>query len=101
MILCTLCSKQTFFFPNLFNVDASFTHSGSVLRFAEVILDSELCTLELIFFLCLDHRIIDSLGIEKTSKIIRSIVNLTPLCLPLNHVIKCHIHVPFEHPQGW
>lgn len=48
------CCVLNSFSPNLYNVNANFTHSGSVLRFAEVIVDSKFCTLKLIFFLCLD-----------------------------------------------
>ena len=30
----------------------------------------------------------------------RPTVNPSPPCL-LNHVLKCHIYMVFEHPQGW
>lgn len=31
-----------------------------------------------------------------------SIINTAPpQCSPLNHILKCHIHIFFEHSQGW
>ena len=47
-----------------------------------------------------NHRIKESLRLEKTSKIIRSNHQPTPPCL-LNHIPKCHIYTFFEHLQGW
>ena len=45
------------------------------------------------------HKIIESLRLEKTSKIIKSNHQSTPPCL-LSHVPKCHIYTFFEHIQG-
>jgi len=44
-------------------------------------------------------RIVKSLRLEKTSKVINPTVNPTPPCL-LNHVLKCHMHKLFEHLQS-
>ena len=50
--------------------------------------------------LLLFHRIIESLRLEKTSKIIKSNHQPNTTCL-LNHVLKCHTYTFFEHLQGW
>ena len=44
-------------------------------------------------------RIIESLGLEKTFKIIKS--NLTPPSPPLNHVPKHHTYTFLKYLQGW
>ena len=45
-------------------------------------------------------RIIESLRLEKTSKIIQP--NHQPIpTMPLSHFPQCHIHTVLEHLQGW
>lgn len=45
------------------------------------------------------NRVIDPLGSEKTSKMIKSNHQRIPT-VPTNHIFQCHIHVFPEHLQG-
>ena len=49
---------------------------------------------------CLNHRTVESLRLAKTSTIIKSNRQPTPLCL-LNHVLERHMYTFFEPLQGW
>ena len=46
------------------------------------------------------HRIIESLRLEKTSKIIKSSCQPNTT-MPTKPCPECHIHTFFEHLQGW
>lgn len=46
------------------------------------------------------HAVIESLRLEKTCKLVRSILRLTLLSPPLNHFPKPHMHTSLKYLQG-
>ena len=48
---------------------------------------------------CRDHRMTESLGLEKAAKITKFNPNPSPPC-PLNHATQCYIATVLEHLQG-